>query len=118
MKNQETHAEAPEPPDLPITGDFIGLGLGVISAVRLSNHRGYQNKIPEKLKCVGDINDKESSRQGRRFEDFKSVYEVVRLYKLPNQKTRTSPNLLTYKENFEQGKICEPWHVSNLCLQD
>ena len=50
------------------------------------------------------MNDKESSWQGRSFEDFKSVYEVVRLYKLPNQKTRTSKDQvidLDYKEIFK-----------------
>ena len=36
------------------------------------------------------MDDKETSCQGSNFGDFKSVNEVVRFYKLPNQKTKTS----------------------------
>ena len=72
----------------------IATGLGILKRCPLIKsqriNRQIQNKIPERLKCVGDMNNKESSCQERSFEDFKSVYEVVRLYKLPNQKTRRS----------------------------
>ena len=36
------------------------------------------------------MDDKETSCQGSNFGDFKSVNEVVRFYKLPNQRTKTS----------------------------
>ena len=45
------------------------------------------------------MDDKETSCQGSNFGDFKSVDEVVRFYKLPNQKTKTS------KDNFQPRVI-------------
>ena len=47
------------------------------------------------MKCVGDLDHKETSCQGSSFEDFKSTDEVVRFYKLPDQETKRS------KENLE-----------------
>ena len=36
------------------------------------------------------MDDKETSCEGSNFGDFRSVDEVVRFYKLPNRKTKTS----------------------------
>ena len=48
------------------------------------------------------MDDKETSCQGSNFGDFKSVDEVVRFYKLPNQKTKTSKD----KVNSFSKSVC------------
>ena len=50
------------------------------------------------------MDDKETSCQGSNFGDFKSVNEVVRFYKLPNQKTKTSK---AYKVNSFSKSVCQ-----------
>ena len=73
------------------------------------------------MKCVGDMDDKEV---GSNFGNFKLVDEVVRFYiqtaspKLKRQGRPRTRLLLAYKENLEQGKIYEPWHISKLCVQE
>ena len=63
------------------------------------------------MKCVGDMDDKETSCQGSNFGDFKSVDEVVRFYKLPNQKTKTSKDKLTHsRSRFANVKILSRSH--------
>ena len=49
------------------------------------------------------MDDKETSCQGSNFGDFKSVNEVVRFYKLPNQKTKTSKD----KVNSFSKSVCQ-----------
>ena len=49
------------------------------------------------------MDDKETSCQGSNFGDFKSVDEVVRFYKLPNQKTKTSRD----KVNSFSKSVCQ-----------
>ena len=60
------------------------------------------------------MDDKETSRQGSNFGDFKSVDEVVRFYKLPNQKTKTSKvartRLTHSRSRFANVKILSRSH--------
>ena len=48
------------------------------------------------------MDDKETSCQSSNFGDFKSVDGVVRFYKLPNQKTKTSKD----KVNSFSKSVC------------
>ena len=63
------------------------------------------------------MDDKETSCQGGSFGDFKSVDKIVRFYYLPNQKTKTSKDKVILSGE-PQGKICEPWHIAKICVQD
>ena len=49
------------------------------------------------------MDDKETLCQGSNFGDFKSVDEVVRFYKLPDQKTKTSKD----KVNSFSKSVCQ-----------
>ena len=51
------------------------------------------------------MDDKETSCEGSNFGDFKSVDEVVRFYKLPNQKTKTSKDKV--KVNSFSKSVCQ-----------
>ena len=58
------------------------------------------------------MDDKETSCQSSNFGDFKSVDEVVRFYKLPNQKTKTSKDKVNSfsKSGFANVKILSRSH--------
>ena len=57
------------------------------------------------------MDDKETSCQGSNFGDFKSVDEVVRFYKLPNQKQRRPETRLTHsRSRFANVKILSRSH--------